>query len=177
MLITPAQGVQTAGQSLELSAGPPSLSASGSGTLELFGQSMPTTQQFSGPIRPKLHWAEVTHYDQLLQALRQPGRLGQALRDGWAAYFTHELVIAILVAFALSVLALLLVRRRWQVVVAVMMVAGLVTGVSDAMAIGNAANGLNQLSEVRTLDQLVGRTPLAVDTQSRKGPRRHPESW
>ena len=170
LLITPAQGVQTAGQSLELSAGPPSLSASGSGTLELFGQSLPTTQQFSGPIRPKLHWAEVTHYDQLLQALRQPGRLGQALRDGWAAYFTHELVIAILVAFALSVLALLLVRRRWQVVVAVMMVAGLVTGVSDAMAIGNAANGLNQLSEVRTLDQLVGRTPLAVDTQSRKGP-------
>jgi GDSL-like Lipase/Acylhydrolase family len=170
LLITPAQGVQTAGQSLQLSAGPPSLSASGAGTLELFGQSIPTTQQFSGPIRPRLHWAEVTHYDQLLQALKQPAHLGQALRDGWSAYFTHELVIAILVAFALSVLVLLLVRRRWQVVVVGAMIAGLVAGVTDAMAIGSAAQGLNQLSQVRTLDQLVGRTPLAVDTESRTGP-------
>jgi len=170
LLITPAQSVQTAGQSLELSAGPPSISASGSGTLELFGQSLPTTEQFSGPIRPRLHWAEVTHYDQLLQALRQPAQLGQALRDGWSAFFTHELVIAILVAFALSALALLLVRRRWQVVVIGMMVAGLVTGITDAMAIGNAAFGLNQLSQVRTLDQLVGRTPLTVNTPSRAAP-------
>ena len=112
----------------------------------------------------------MTHYDQLLQALRQPGELGQALRSGWSAYFARELLIAVLVAFALSALVLLLVRRRWQVVVVAMMIAGVVTGITDAMAIGNAAHGLNQLSQVRTLDQLVGRTPLAVDPQSRKGP-------
>jgi len=168
LLIAPAQGVQTAGQSLELSAGPPSLSGSGSGTLELFGQSLPTTQQFSGPIRPRLHWAEVTHYDQLLQALRRPAPIGQALRDGWSAYFTHELVIAVLIALALCALVLLVVRRRWQVVVAGMMIAGLVTGIADAMAIGNAAHGLKQLSDVRTLDQLVGRAPLTVDAPGSK---------
>src|SRR5580704_13563411 len=80
LLVSPAQAVQTAGQSLELSAGPPTLTAAGPGTLALFGQSIPTTQQFAGPIRPRLLWAQVTHYDQLLLALKQPEHLGRDLR-------------------------------------------------------------------------------------------------
>src|ERR1700722_10490795 len=114
LLVSPAQSIQTAGQSLELSAGPPSLSTSGPGTLALFGQSIPTTQQFSGPIRPRLQWAEVTHYDELLLALREPRDLGQSLRDGWSAYFTHELIIAVLFAAALAALTLLVARRHWR---------------------------------------------------------------
>src|ERR1035438_111124 len=116
LLIAPPQNVEAAGQSLALSAGP-SASTSGPGTLELFGQSIPTTQQFSGPIRPRLMWAEVTHYDELLLALKQPEHLGQDLRNGWSEYFVRELVIAVLVALLLAALGLALLRRRWQVVV------------------------------------------------------------
>ena len=92
LLASPAQNVQAGGQSLELGADPLALSTSGPGTLELFGQSIPTTLQFRGPIRPRLRWAEVTHYDQLLLALRQPQQLGQDLRQGWSSYFVREIL-------------------------------------------------------------------------------------
>lgn len=161
LLVSPAELIQTAGQSLELSAGP-SLSTSGPGTLALFGQSIPTTQQFAGPIRPRLQWAEVTHYDQLLLALRQPHDLGQDLRDGWSSYFTHELLIAVVIAAALAALTLVLVRRRWRVVLIGMLAAAVITGGVDAVAVSSAASGLSRLAEVHTLDELVGRSPLTV---------------
>jgi lysophospholipase L1-like esterase len=169
LLISPAQNVEAGGQSLALSAGP-SASASGPGTLELFGQSIPTTQQFSGPIRPRLLWAEVTHYNELLTALKDTGYLGRALRDGWSGYFIRELLITVLAAAILAALALALLRRRWQLIVGGVVLAGLVAGGVDALAINSAAQGLQQLSQVRTLDQLVGRTPLAVIPTSRKAP-------
>jgi hypothetical protein len=162
LLVSPAQSIQTAGQSLELSAGPPSLSTSGPGTLALFGQSIPTTQQFAGPIRPRLQWAEVTHYDQLLLALRRPRDLGQDLRDGWTSYFTRQLVITVLIAATLAALTLLLARRHWPLVLTGMLAAALMAGGVDAAGVSSAASGLNQLSQVGTLDQLVGRSPLAV---------------
>ena len=169
LLVSPSQNVEAGGQSLALSAGP-AASTSGPGTLELFGQSIPTTQQFSGPIRPRLLWAEVTHYDQLLLALKQPEHLGQDLRSGWSAYFGRQLVIAVLVAAALAALSFALLRRGWQEFVAGIAVALLVAGVVDAVAINSAAQGLQQLSQVRTLDQLVGRSPLAVDTTPHRAP-------
>jgi hypothetical protein len=162
LLVSPPQAIQTAGQSLELSAGPPSLSTSGPGTLALFGQSIPTTQQFAGPIRPRLQWAQVTHYNELLVALRQPRDLGQDLRDGWTTYFVRELIIAVCVAAALAALTLVLARRHWVVVIAGMALAAAVTGGIDAIAVSSAASGLNSLAQVHTLDELVGRSPLTV---------------
>jgi hypothetical protein len=167
LLIAPQQNVEAGGQSLALSAGP-AASASGPGTLELFGQSIPTTQQFSGPIRPRLLWAEVTHYDQLLAALRDPKNLGQSLRDGWSGYFVRELLIALLAAAIFALLSLALLRRRWQLIVAGVALAVLLTGGLDVLAINSAANGLQRLSQVRTLDQLVGRAPLVVDPAAPK---------
>ena len=169
LLASPAQNIEAAGQALALSAGP-SASTSGPGTLELFGQSIPTTQQFSGPIRPRLLWAQVTHYDELLHALKQPEHLGEALRGGWTAYFTRQLIIAALVAATLAALCLALLRRSWRVIVAGVIVAAVVAGGLDATAIGSAAQGLQQLSQVRTLDQLVGRSPLAVDPTTHTAP-------
>jgi GDSL-like Lipase/Acylhydrolase family len=169
LLVTPAENVQTAGQSVELSAGP-AVSASGPGTLQLFGQSIPTTQQFSGPIRPRLLWAEVANYNQLLTALQEPQDLGRDLRNGWTAYFIRELIIAALIAAALAGLILHLARRRWRVVLIGVMVAAVVTGALDASAIFAAAGGLQSLSHAKTLDQLVGRAPLTVYTQSGPGP-------
>src|ERR1039457_6564042 len=161
LLTAPAQNIDAAGQSLGLSAGP-SASTSGPGTLELFGRSIPTTEQFSGPIRPRLMRAEVTHYDGLLLALKQPEHLGQDLRNRWSEYFVRELVIAVLAALLLAALGLALLRRRWQVVVAGMAVAGILAGGIDAVAIGSAARGLQDLAQVRSLDQLVGRAALAL---------------
>jgi hypothetical protein len=161
LLVAPQESIQTAGQSLELSAGP-ALSLTGPGTLALFGQSIPTTQQFTGPIRPRLQWSEITHYDQLLEALKTPRDLGQDLRQGWSAYFTRELVIAIASAAALAALFLALTRRSWRLVLAGALVAAGVAGVIDAVAVSSAAAGLNRLSQVQTLDELVGRTPLTV---------------
>jgi hypothetical protein len=169
LLIAPPQNVEAAGQSLALSAGP-SASTSGPGALELFGQSIPTTQQFSGPIRPRLLWAEVTHYDELLLALRQPAHLGRDLRNGWSAYFIRALLITVLLAALLAALGLALLRRRWQLILAGLMLSAVVAGAVDALAINSAAQGLQQLSQVRTLDQLVGRAPLAVDPASRRAP-------
>jgi hypothetical protein len=171
LLAAPPQTVQAGGQSLQLGADPLAVSTSGPGTLELFGQSIPTTVQFQGPIRPRLHWAEVTHYDQLLRALKQPERLGQDLRQGWSAYFVREVITAVLVAAALAALALGLARRRWREVLVGVLVAGAVAGIGDAVAVASAAQGLQQLSRVRTLDQLVGRTPLTVEAPSQKAPK------
>jgi GDSL-like Lipase/Acylhydrolase family len=171
LLAAPAQTVQAGGQSLELGADPLAVSTSGPGTLELFGQSIPTTVQFQGPIRPRLHWAEVTHYDQLLRALKQPERLGQDLRQGWSTYFVREVVTAALISAGLAALALGLARRRWRELVIGMLVAAAVAGIGDAVAVASAAQGLQQLSHVRTLDQLVGRTPLTVEVPSQKAPR------
>jgi lysophospholipase L1-like esterase len=170
LLVSPPQAVQTAGQSLELSAGPPTLTTAGPGTLALFGQSIPTTQQFAGPIRPRLQWAQVTHYDQLLVALREPGGLGQDLREGWSAYFIREVMIAILLAAALAGVTLLLVRREWRLVLTGVVVAAVIAGGIDAVAVSSAANGLNRLSQVQTLDELVGRTPLTVAAAPPKAP-------
>ncbi len=170
LLVSPPQAVQTAGQSLELSAEPPTLTTTGPGTLALFGQSIPTTQQFTGPIRPRLQWAQVTHYDQLLLALREPRSLGQDLRDGWTAYFIREVIIAILLAAALAGVILLLVRRHWRLVLIGVAVAAAVAGGIDALAVSSAANGLNRLSQVQTLDELVGRTPLTVAAAPPKTP-------
>jgi lysophospholipase L1-like esterase len=170
LLASPAQNVQAGGQSLELGADPLSLSTSGPGTLELFGESIPTTLQFRGPIRPRLRWAEVTHYDQLLLALRQPQQLGQDLRQGWSSYFVREILSSLVVAVALAALSLGLVRRRPRELVIGVLVAGLVASAGDALAVATAAEGLQQLSQVRTLDQLVGRSPLTVETPERKAP-------
>src|SRR3984893_1972688 len=141
LLVSPSQNVEAGGQSLALSAGP-AASTSGPGTLELFGQSIPTTQQFSGPIRPRLLWAEVTHYDRLLLALKQPQHLGQDLRNGWSAYFIRQLVMAGIGAALLAALGLGLLRRRWQLIVGGIGVAVVVTGGIDAVAISSAAHGL-----------------------------------
>ena len=170
LVVAPAQGVDAAGQSLALSADP-AASTSGPGTLELFGQSIPTTQQFSGPIRPRLQWAEVTHYDKLLLALKQPEHLGQDLRNGWGAYFIRELVIAVVVALMVAALGLALLRRPWKLIVLGMGVAAVVTCAIGAVAIGSAVHGLQDLSQVRTLDQLVGRVPLAVVPASPRAPK------
>ena len=118
---------------------------------------------------PGCCWAEVTHYDELLLALRQPQHLGLTCATAGARTSRGSSSSP-----AWS-------RRPWPrwVSPAAAQLAGRRRR-SDrghrgrrwvgAMAIGSAAQGLQQLSQVRTLDQLVGRAPLAVDTTSHRAP-------
>src|SRR5260370_9990265 len=69
--LTPMQTVTMAGQVIEVGASAPSLSLSGPGEVDLFGQSLPTNIQFTGPVRPRLQLSQLTsntHLTPVLQA-------------------------------------------------------------------------------------------------------------
>jgi hypothetical protein len=54
LVVTPMQRVSAAGQTVQVGATGPSWDLSGPGELDLFGQRIPTTVQFAGPVRPRL---------------------------------------------------------------------------------------------------------------------------
>src|SRR5580704_4955691 len=58
--VTPLQTVTVAGQVIQVGASAPSLSLSGPGRVDLFGQSLPTNVQFAGPVRPRLELSAIT---------------------------------------------------------------------------------------------------------------------
>jgi len=68
--VAPLQTVSAAGQTAQVGAAGPSLSLSGPGELDLFGQVMPTKPQFDGPIRPLLRLTRITIDRQVAQLLR-----------------------------------------------------------------------------------------------------------
>src|ERR1035438_8164352 len=55
--VTPLQTVSVAGQVIKVGATAPTLSLSGPGEIDLFGQSFPTNLHFLGPVRPRLQLA------------------------------------------------------------------------------------------------------------------------
>src|SRR5215470_16340563 len=61
---TPMQTVNVAGQVVTVRATAPSWSRSGPGEVELFGQSLPTTLHFPGPLRPRLALSQSSSNDQ-----------------------------------------------------------------------------------------------------------------
>src|SRR5262249_26113756 len=105
--ITPAQTVNVAGQVVTVGATAPSLSLSGPGEVDLFGQSLPTTLRFPGPLRPKLALSQITINSELTNFVRGAGpegaerTLGSRLADGWTHYFAWETAIAGLGALVL----------------------------------------------------------------------------
>ena len=106
------QQVAIAGQTVSVGAAAPSLSVSGPGELDLFGQRLPTAISFLGPVRPRLALTHITLGQQLgslfgSQRQTSPGQaIGQALAAGWTRYFGWEIVItagcALLLAGALA---------------------------------------------------------------------------
>src|ERR1039457_2219083 len=57
---THSQTVNGAGQVITVGATAPTLSLSGPGEIDLFGQSLPTNLPFVGPVRPRLQLAQIT---------------------------------------------------------------------------------------------------------------------
>jgi lysophospholipase L1-like esterase len=97
--VTPLQTVAVAGQVIQVGATAPSLSLSGPGEIDLFGQSLPTNIQFTGPVRPRLQLSQISINSELttfVEGTDQAGAeriLGARLADGWKRYFAWETAV------------------------------------------------------------------------------------
>jgi hypothetical protein len=104
---TPMQTVNVAGQVINVGTTAPSWSLSGPGEVDLFGQSLPTTLQFPGPLRPRLALSQITINSELTNFVRGASpagaerALGSRLADGWIHYFAWQTTIAGLGALVL----------------------------------------------------------------------------
>src|SRR5260221_701570 len=161
--VTPQQTVTVAGQVIEVGASAPSLSLSGPGEVDLFGQSLPTNILFTGPVRPRLELSQISINSELttfVQGDRPAGAeriLGGRLADGWKRYFTWETVIT-------GAGALILVgavagwRRMTHRTTLKLLVAGLV--VAEAINLGaimiTAYSAPDLLRRAHSLNDLVG---------------------
>src|SRR6202451_2335280 len=165
--VAPMQTVSAAGQTAQVGAVISSLSWSGPGELDLFGQNIPTKPQFEGPIRPLLQLTHITIDRQVAQLLRSDNprqlklSLSQQLAQGWTRYFVWETLIA--AGFAVvALLAVAGVRRQSHLTMLKTVIAGLavVCAVNIGGVLLTASSTPRVLRSVKTLDDLVGTDPL-----------------
>jgi GDSL-like Lipase/Acylhydrolase family len=167
------QTVSAAGQTAQVGAVISSLSWSGPGELDLFGQTIPTKPQFEGPIRPLLQLTHITIDRQVAQLLRSDNprqlklSLSQQLAQGWTRYFVWETLIA--AGFAtVALLAVAGLRRASHRAMLKTVGAGLavVVAVNIGGVLLTASSTPRVLSGVKTLDDLVGTDPLQASAGS-----------
>jgi lysophospholipase L1-like esterase len=161
--VTPQQTVRVAGQVIEVGATAPSLSLSGPGEVDLFGQSLPTNVQFAGPVRPRLQLnqisinSELTTFIQGDHATDAERVLGARLADGWKRYFIWETVVTGAAALVL-VGAVAGWRRSPYGTTVKLLVAGLV--IAEAVNLGAIMSAAYTapalLRKVHSLNDLVG---------------------
>lgn len=162
--ITPMQTVVAAGQSVQVGVAAPSWSLSGPGQLDLFGQPIPTTVSFAGPVRPRLVLTHITLSEQLDQFASGPTAAAQALEhalvDGWEHFFAWQIAVAGVAAIVLFGALVGWLRRGWRrslVVIAI----GL--AVTEALNVGaimvTAYTAPAKLAQIDSLQDLVGGAP------------------
>ena len=166
LLVTPMQRVSLAGQTVGVGAAAPTLSLSGPGELDLFGQRLQTTIQFAGPVRPRLALTHIT-LDRQLATVFAPHRpspkraIGDALALGWKRYFGWEIAItagcALILTGALAGWLRLSVRRTLALLATGLVVAEAVN-VGGIMATAYTAPA--KLRQVTSITALAGRSPL-----------------
>jgi lysophospholipase L1-like esterase len=161
--VTPQQTVTVAGQVIQVGASAPSLSWSGPGEVDLFGQSLPTNLRFSGPVRPRLQLSQITINSELttfVEGTHPAGAervLGARLAAGWKRYFTWETVVT--GATALILMGAVAGWRRTPYRTTVkLLLAGLL--VAEAINLGaimsTAYTAPALLRRVHSLNDLVG---------------------
>ncbi len=167
LLVTPAQSVSSAGQTIKVGATAPDLSLSGPGELDLFGQSVPTTLHFNGLIRPKLELTRISIDDQLSEFVQTSNRsnagsaLSAGLVSGWERYFLWQTLItagfAVILLLAYSGIRHYTHRRMFKVVAA----GTLIAIVANIGAVVLFATGTpSTLRQVKSLGDLVGSIPV-----------------
>ncbi len=159
--LTPMQQVSTLGQTVQVGVTAPSWSLSGPGQLDLFGQSLPTTIQFEGPIRPRLTLTRITLSEQLTQFASDGKDASTTLQDalvgGWQRFFIWQAVIVAVAALVLSGAAAGWLRHDWRR--ATIVLAG-----SLVLAVGADLGGVmvtaysvpSKLEGIGSLQDLVG---------------------
>ena len=165
--VAPMQTVSAAGQTAQVGAAIPSLSWSGPGELDLFGQVIPTKPQFAGPIRPLLQLTHITIDPQVAQLLRSDDprtlklSISQQLAQGWTRYFVWETLIAAGFA-AVALIAVAGIRRQSHLSMLKTVTSGLavVCAVNIGGVLLTARSTPGVLRSVKTLDDLVGADPL-----------------
>jgi lysophospholipase L1-like esterase len=172
--VTPLQNVSALGQTVGVGAAPPSLSLAGPGVVELFGQSLPTSVRFLGPVRPRLVLTSITLNEQVT-GLFDPSTsggsalaLGDQLASGWTRYFLWE--IAYVGVGALLLLGIVAGWRRhaWSWRKTLVTIAGglvLVEAIDVGLIMLTATTAPAKLHSVTSLGALVGRNedaPIAA---------------
>ena len=170
LAVTPLQQVSVVGEQIGVGAAAPSLSFSGPGEVDLFGQRLPTTVRFTGPVRPRLTLTHITLNQQLASAFNAkhcnaagPAAIGRALASGWTRYFVWEAVVtggcAVLLAGAIAGWARFSLRRTL-----VLLGASLV--LTEAVNLGGimvtAYSAPARLRQAGSLSGLVGQSRLPV---------------
>ncbi len=164
--VTPLQTVTVAGQAIKVGATAPTLSVSGPGEVNLFGQSLATHVHFLGPVRPRLQLTQITINSELTNFVQGAGPagaeqiLGSRLANGWKAYFVWEILIT--AGGALLLLGALAGWRRLRHGTTVKLLAGGLV-LTEAINLGaimlTAYSAPATLRQVSSLSQLVGSAP------------------
>ncbi len=172
--VTPLRSVSALGQTVAVGATSPTLSLSGPGEVDLFGQPLPTKVTFLGPVRPRLVLTNIT-INQQVAGLLVPGAgkdptagLGDRLANGWTRYFISEIFFVGLGALLLLGVVAGWRRHAWSLRrTAATIVGGLV--LVEALNLGvimlTAFTAPSTFHDVHSLGQLVGQSeqaPLAA---------------
>lgn len=170
LLVTPMQEVSAAGQTVQVGVAAPSLSWSGPAELDLFGQRIPTTTTFIGPVRPRLQLTHITVSRQLADltgnSSSDPAHgLETALIRGFRHYVYWQVAIVAVTAGLLAGAICGWRRWPWRGTVALVALAVVAAEAIDLGAIMITAYTTPQkLRNVHSLEQLVGgRTPPTPD--------------
>jgi hypothetical protein len=172
--VAPLQTVTVAGQVIKVGTTAPTLSFSGPGEIDLFGQSLPTHIQFLGPVRPRLQLTQITINSELTNFVQGAGPagaeriLGDRLASGWIDYFAWE--TGLTAVGSLILLGALAGWRRLPHRTTLKLLAGglVLTEVINLGAIMlTAYTAPSTLRQVRSLSQLVGSERTVTD--ARKG--------
>jgi lysophospholipase L1-like esterase len=169
LVVTPLQQVSVVGEEIGVGAAAPSFSVSGPGEVDLFGQQLPTTLQFAGPVRPRLALTQITLNRQLDTLFAQRHKLpssqaiGQTLASGWTRYFAWEVVVtggcALLLTGAIAGWARFSLRRTLALL-------GIGLVLAEAVNLGGimvtAYSAPARLREVGSLTGLVGQSSLPI---------------
>ncbi len=183
LIFTPTVPVSVFGQTVEVGAVRPSFTLSGPGQADLFGEgALETVQHFDGPVRPLIVWAHFNRNDeasQFIQSTSVDGRrvvstntaeVGQALSSGWVSYFARlvgwsALAGGLIYLIALGLSALLPERKRVRSRPHRLIFLGSSIALSAFVAAACTAltlvSATQQLSEVKSLSDLVGTTNVA----------------
>src|SRR5690348_11070262 len=174
--VTPMQTTTVAGQVIQVGATAPNLSLAGPGEIDLFGQSLPTNIEFTGPVRPRLRLSQISINSELttfVEGTHGAGVeriLGARLADGWKRYFAWE--TAVVGAGTLILVGALAGWRRVPYRTTVkLLAAGLL--IAEALNVGaimiTTYTAPNRLRQVHSLNELVGSLtrPRRIDPAGR----------